>query len=124
MDLASFGLMLYLLTARVHIPSDHNGAVAVERRMRVVRLLVRFGIQLDQPVHVVQMFATAVHRARRVTVASVVADRAARPGFLVTAPRAAAAAGRHARAPVAGGQRALAYQRAGEAFPLPVPGND
>lgn len=109
-----------ILTARIHVASDHYGAVTVKRRVRVIRLLVRFGVQLYQPVHVVQV---PVDRARRMAVA-VVADRAARTGFLVTAAGAAAAARRHARTPVAGGQRALAHQRTGETFPLPVPGHN
>jgi len=55
---------------------------------------------------------------------AVVADRAARAGVLVTTARAAAAARRHARTPVARGQCALAHQRTGEALPPPVPGHD
>jgi len=58
------------------------------------------------------------------TGAAVVADRAAGAGLLVTAARAAAAARRHSRTPVARGQCALAHQRAGEALPPPVPGHD
>lgn len=91
----------------------------------MVRLLVRFGVQLDQPVHVVQV---RVYGAGRVNVAvagaRVVADRAARAGLLVATARAATAARRQARTSVARGQRALAHQRAGEALPPPVTGHD
>jgi len=92
----------------------------------MVRLLVRFSIQLDQPVHVVEV---SVDSACRVTMASatgaaVVADRAASAGFLVTSPSAAATSRRHSRTSVARGQSALAHQRAGKALPPPVPGHD
>lgn len=115
---------LYILTARVHIASDHYRAVTVEWRVRVIRLLVRLGVQLDEPVHVMQV-PTPVDRTGRMTVA-VMADRAARAGILVASARAAATSGRHARtsAVATGGQRALAHQRAGETLPLPVPGHD
>lgn len=86
----------------------------------MIRLLVWFGVQLDQPVHVEQV---PVDGVGRVTVA-MVADRAARSRLLVTAAGAAATPGRHARTPIARGQRALAHQRAGETLPLPVPGHD
>lgn len=91
--------------------------------MRVIRLLVRFSVQLDQPVHVVQV---SVDGAGRMAVASatVVAGRAARSGLLVTTARAATAARRHSRTSVTRGQCALAHQWAGEAFPPPVPGHD
>lgn len=68
----------------------------------------------------------SVDNAGRMAVAgaAMVADRAARSGLLVTAARAAAAARRHSRTSVTRGQCALAHQRAGEAFPPPVPGHD
>jgi len=60
------------------------------------------------------------------TVAStaVVADRAARAGFLVTSASTAAAARRHSRTSVARGQRTLAHQRASKALPPSVPRHD